>query len=199
MATKKPTKTQERPVLDANYYCLIGGKPHPVYRHGGRDWGAYYCKKHGFLFSYLPMVGKNMGIDKQLPQATHDRFYNLSVVRTRKDFDDWIVNGNVGQSSLTIWSVIKGITKTAPTIPRDFSDFERCYLLLKGLPIEMQHGLIGMVADKYPIWKPFYQHWTVMVECYENKEYNKVQNEIAFLNAKSNSYKLGKEMKKQWR
>jgi hypothetical protein len=71
----------------------------------------------------------------------------------------WKARGDVGDSSLTIWSVLVpgGGYVHRPNIPYDPDDFRRCRRLLEIIP-EWRPKL-PRVAEKFPCWKPFADAW----------------------------------------
>ena len=71
---------------------------------------------------------------------------------------DWILSGDTGTSSETIWGVMMGGTKISfADIPYDPSDFGRCYRLLKKIPEWAVR--LSEVADAFPKWEPFVGAW----------------------------------------
>lgn len=73
-----------------------------------------------------------------------------------------------GESSLTLLSVHCNITKRVPTIPLDKHDFKRCLHLFDclGLTGDETYTLVKKAALKYPIWKPIFNNWTELLDCY---------------------------------
>jgi len=86
---------------------------------------------------------------------------------------DWIVSGDTGRSSETIWSVMVGAKINKEhwyrfDIPYDKSDFGRCYRLLKLFP-EWKTRL-HEVSKMFPKWGPMVREWNKLEEMYENNE-----------------------------
>ena len=69
----------------------------------------------------------------------------------------WIMGGDTGRSSLTIWGVMMSAPAERPLIPADPSDFGRCFRLLELIP-EWRKRL-PRVSDIYPEWDGLVQHW----------------------------------------
>jgi hypothetical protein len=70
---------------------------------------------------------------------------------------EWIVGDDTGRSSTTIWAVMMGVPCAHPSIPRDNSDFGRCYRLLEKVP-SWKTRLPEVVAT-YPAWKLTVETW----------------------------------------
>lgn len=86
--------------------------------------------------------------------------------------NEWIIKGELGTSSKTIWAVMTGIEKKPDTrcdfnydIPHDHDDFSRCYKLLNIFP-EWKNRM-SEVAIVFPKWKPLIQNWQYITELYE--------------------------------
>jgi hypothetical protein len=75
--------------------------------------------------------------------------------------DEWIVNGEVGSSSRTMWSAIKGIYYTWHDYPRDPSDLRRCMLLVDTCTDVRQ--AFDRIATMYPYWLPILARWDVLI------------------------------------
>ncbi len=88
--------------------------------------------------------------------------------------NEWIIFGNVGASSKTMWAVVSGavnsenIKKFSAEIPYDSCDFRRCYTLWKGCNLSDED--LRKIKDLCPIWKPFIDNWYELVRRYENDE-----------------------------
>lgn len=77
---------------------------------------------------------------------------------------EWIIKGEVGISSKTIWSVMMGIEKVKQAcdgwnydVPHDPDDFSRCWKLLVAFP-EWKPRL-NEVAKVFPKWTGFIREW----------------------------------------
>lgn len=92
----------------------------------------------------------------------------------------WLANGETGISSKTIHAVLtetvdNTVFNNVPSwfrydVPCDPSDFRRCYLLLKFIP-EWKPRL-HEVAERFPKWKPFVEHWEELTRLYEEEREN---------------------------
>ena len=80
----------------------------------------------------------------------------------------WIVGGDTGTSSETIWAVMMGAAEPKDSwrrgYPLDPDDFGRCYRLLKLIP-EWRERL-PEVAARYPTWRFLVQNWTLLTRMY---------------------------------
>ena len=89
--------------------------------------------------------------------------------------EDWIVSGDTGLSSKTIWRVMVGVTVTPAwhevSVPHDWSDFGRCYRLLILFPWRIR---LGEVAAQFPEWAPIVRQWDELTRLYEAKEYKEL-------------------------
>jgi hypothetical protein len=70
---------------------------------------------------------------------------------------NWIMGGDKGSSSETIWAVMTGAECPRPSRPLDASDFGRCYRLLALIP-EWRVRLPEVTA-RYPEWGPLVAIW----------------------------------------
>jgi hypothetical protein len=85
---------------------------------------------------------------------------------------EWLLSGDTGVSSLTIFHVMTG-TITTPTrsslrgidAPRDSDDFGRCYRLLKAFP-EWRERL-PEIAAMVPKWTPLVERWDELESMFE--------------------------------
>ena len=84
--------------------------------------------------------------------------------------EQWIVNGEVGTSSRTIWAVMMGAVTDKDVfgvygVPHDPDDFRRCYLLLEAIP--EWRGQLSEVEKIFPMWIGFVREWDKLTEMYE--------------------------------
>ena len=84
--------------------------------------------------------------------------------------EQWIIGGDTGVSSNTIWAVMMGaVTGNEPwytfNVPHDPSDFGRCYRLLVLFP-EWRARLNEVVA-KFPEWTGMVREWDRLSKLYE--------------------------------
>ena len=91
--------------------------------------------------------------------------------------ETWIVNGEVGTSSKTIWAVMLDAVMESRkesrvyNVPHDPDDFSRCYKLLLLFP-EWQKRL-SEVAKVFPRWVGFVREWDKLTEMFETSGYSK--------------------------
>lgn len=78
--------------------------------------------------------------------------------------NEWIINGDVGVSSKTMWSVLQGI-EYAGDKPYDPDDFSRCYKFVKECNITKQE--LKNISKTLPYWKPYIDNWDKLTEMYE--------------------------------
>lgn len=83
--------------------------------------------------------------------------------------NQWIMFGEVGTSSRTIWGVLTGaITSYVDSfnvgVPRDMDDFSRCYKLISLFP--EWEARLSEVAAIFPQWIPFIREWDALKEAY---------------------------------
>lgn len=77
--------------------------------------------------------------------------------------EQWIIEGEVGTSSKTIWAVMMGVAKGKQECdghydtPSDPDDFRRCWKLIQAIP-EWRPRL-PEVATVFPKWIPFIREW----------------------------------------
>lgn len=77
----------------------------------------------------------------------------------------WIVGGDTGMSSETIWSVMMGVPCRSPSTPLDPDDFGRCWRLLVLIP--SWRPRMPEVAKKYPQWTAMVREWDRLSTMYE--------------------------------
>ena len=86
--------------------------------------------------------------------------------------EQWIVNGEVGTSSKTIWAVMMdGVLPNRKdswdySVPHDPDDFNRCWKLLVLFP-EWRNRL-PEVASQFPAWIGFVREWDKLTAMYES-------------------------------
>jgi hypothetical protein len=83
----------------------------------------------------------------------------------------WIVSGDTGVSSKTIWSVMNNVAPDHADVPHDPSDFGRCFRLLLLVP-EWRKRLY-QVAFFYPGWAPLVREWDALSALYIEELKNK--------------------------
>ena len=77
---------------------------------------------------------------------------------------NWIVGGETGSSSITLWSAIFECSPQYPSIPHDESDFRRCWNLIMLCDEETKTSALVEVANRYDAWKPYVKHWKCMTD-----------------------------------
>lgn len=78
--------------------------------------------------------------------------------RSYVSYEDWLENGDVGESSRTILFVLTGLGRPHEfRPPSDPSDFRRCWLLLRAFP-ELRPQF-DRVADRFPAWMSLVARW----------------------------------------
>lgn len=82
---------------------------------------------------------------------------------------DWVIGGDTGLSSLTIWGVMMGAKVSTKNLwrvqpPFDAADFGRCHRLLKLMP-EWRERL-HEVSDQLPEWKPYVDAWGKLTDLF---------------------------------
>jgi hypothetical protein len=109
--------------------------------------------------------------------------------------EDW---NDYGESSLTIVSVLLGITKQQSAIPQDPSDFNRCIHLFKCLGYNKYEvsNLIKRVSQKYQIWIPLRDNWDELIKYYNEEKNLKTAPKLYELLQKCRKHDLNEEVKK---
>ena len=81
--------------------------------------------------------------------------------------DEWIINGRVGESSKTMWAVLKGLNVKVNygDKPYDPDHFSRCYAFVDLCNINKK-GL-SLISEKLPYWKPYIDNWDKLCKMYE--------------------------------
>jgi len=109
---------------------------------------------------------------------------------------NWIITGNVGKSSKTLWVAMFGITfedERFGDIPYDPDDFSRCYELMKLATPEQLKKALDDVVILCPRWIPYAREWDELVELYEHAKsigiYSKMYEFMKELENEANSNK----------
>lgn len=86
----------------------------------------------------LPITPKEFEERRKQIEALHKDCTNTYIPPTApmdKDWNTralwWIINGETGLSSKTIWSAMMGVECQRQYLPSDPDDFRRCYILLQ--------------------------------------------------------------------
>jgi hypothetical protein len=87
--------------------------------------------------------------------------------------EEWIIYGETGISSKTMWAALKGVVKDPNDrwhfdVPHDRADFGRCYKLFTDCDL-IEHNL-KVVANTFPKWKPIVDNWKELCRRYDNNE-----------------------------
>lgn len=118
------------------------------------------------------------------------------------DKSSWIIEGEVGTSSKTMWLALMGIV-TRPRrldsfevgIPHDPDDFRRCLLLIEAVP--EWEGQLQKVADVFPAWQPYIREWQTMKRLYqEESPYGKCPRLYDFMKVMEDESRLADGWKK---
>ena len=80
------------------------------------------------------------------------------------NLDEWIIKGEIGISSKTIWAVMKGVVTNTRRlnsfenydIPYDPDDFKRCYYLVRDCHLKKR---LNEIVKVFPAWKPYIENW----------------------------------------
>lgn len=92
----------------------------------------------------------------------------------------WIVNGETGLSSKTIYATCMGIKGVPINYPHDPADFSRCYKLLKAIPEWKSVKYMNLLSRISPVWESLVENWDKLTEMYEQnvreewKNYDKI-------------------------
>ena len=90
--------------------------------------------------------------------------------------EQWIVGGNTGASSETIWAALMGVRAARPSIPYDSDDFGRCWRLLGQM--DGWKARLNEVADAYPMWGPIVSAWDELTALYEAEDFSGVRQRL---------------------
>ena len=79
--------------------------------------------------------------------------------------EEWIVSGQTGSSSKTIWAALVGVKNSLdPSVPQDPGDFGRCFRLLTLVP--GWRDRLQEVAAAFPMWEPMVTAWDELEKLY---------------------------------
>ena len=103
--------------------------------------------------------------------------------------EQWIISGDTGVSSKTIWAVMMNAIPDKPghfdfDVPHDPADFGRCYRLLEAFP-EWKNKL-HKVSEKFINWKPLIENWEKLTALFEKESLNNRCPELYALMQKLN-------------
>ena len=79
----------------------------------------------------------------------------------------WIVFGETGVSSKTMWAALLGVVTDGNKgglfdVPHDKDDFKRCYKLYNECGLSKTD--LEKVSTVFPWWKPFIENWETLCE-----------------------------------
>ena len=85
--------------------------------------------------------------------------------------NEWIIFGETGISSKTMWAAIMGVgsdkyLRGKFDVPHDKADFGRCYKLVKYCNLNKSD--LEKVKTAFPWFAPFIDYWDTLVDLYEN-------------------------------
>ena len=121
-----------------------------------------------------PSIAEKLGATIAVVKSDADRLLWEKELGIGPENPNWLLSGDTGTSSKTIFSVMTGMTgrelfdRDIPDIPYDPSDFGRCHRLLKRFP--EYRARLPEVAAKYPEWEPFVREWDRMTALYVRDE-----------------------------
>lgn len=81
---------------------------------------------------------------------------------------DWIFNGDIGISSLTMASALMGVKYLGANQPFDITDFKRCRDFTKY--VEMNEKDFLKVVETYPWWQHVLDLWQELEQAYEKRD-----------------------------
>lgn len=80
----------------------------------------------------------------------------------------WMTNGEIGESSKSIWAYFMGQKELHPNHPYDPDDFKRCYKLFKALP--EWRARVTELKCLSDVWERLSMNWDKLTEMYEENE-----------------------------
>ena len=86
---------------------------------------------------------------------------------------EWLIDGDTGQSSLSLASVYLGgreFNKHNLLTPSDTGDFKRCRIFLSIIPKEERKPLIDKMAEYSLHWKVARDNWDELEELYKDAQ-----------------------------
>lgn len=86
--------------------------------------------------------------------------------------NEWIIRGETGTSSKTMWAAIIGAVRGGNKgfdydVPHDPDDFRRCLLFVKNCFVSKRQ--LEMVSIVFPWWKPQIENWDKMAALFEEE------------------------------
>lgn len=84
--------------------------------------------------------------------------------------NEWIIYGQVGRSSKTMWAAITGAARPGEPMggdfgmPHDVADFKRCLRFVQACEVTPEQ--LSKVTEVFPWFAPFIENWERLVELY---------------------------------
>lgn len=136
--------------------------------------GKLFCNNCGGEYSLImPIVISEMYQKFDAFNALHKdclKTWAQAIVDQNKSIEQkamfWLVNGNVGASSKTMFNCLIGNRNFAINHPYDPDDFSRCYELLEAVP-EFKSRLYKLKRLSLE-WSNIVDNWGKLIEYYEN-------------------------------
>lgn len=129
----------------------------------------------GYVVRVLPFMvagtqDKNNNAGNKNPARAKP--FREDVMKTQ---NEWIINGETGISSKTMWAAINGVTLKGVEYPKninfdvpyDPSDFNRCLKYVEDTGITKEQ--LQTVKEVFPWWAPFIDNWEKIVEIFKSE------------------------------
>ena len=102
----------------------------------------------------------------------------------------WIVSGDTGISSETMWAAINGVENHWKGVPHDPSDFGRCYRYVNTCCITREQ--MEIVKIYHPPFTPFIDNWDNICKLYESEQHGRMVKTYDYIKSLlEESYKYG--------
>lgn len=135
-------------------------------------WVHCECCNHPWIVAYTPMVMSQMAELFKGARCPYGHTCKVLMGRGPQPLpadltaEQWLVSGDTGTSSQTIYSVMRGLPPPEwHGFPHDADDFGRCYRLLKRFPDWRPR--LPEVAARHFEWQPFVEAWNDLTALYE--------------------------------
>ena len=89
---------------------------------------------------------------------------------------EWIVNGEVGASSRTMFAALLGVPCEEPEFPHNAEDFRRCYLFAQ--KAKLTRVDLDMICKRFPWWSNIRDIWYQLETLLGYKQYDDIYNLI---------------------
>ena len=93
-----------------------------------------------------------------------------------KKATEWIINGNVGISSKTMWAALMGVEYYRADFPHDAADFSRCHTFAE--IAELTPEDFETICKVYPWWRIIYEIWPDMAKALEELRWGDIYDMI---------------------